>query len=100
MRSTDSKQGNPPSETKTKSSDKMNIAILKTEKLEIKRQRKLDRLSRKNNPANGPTPLLEIARGCLAAKGVVNHWTATYRRNSDGIFEFRNPQNPGVLPLP
>lgn len=70
------------------------------ERNQIQRQAALDRQSRRNNPANGPTPKLEIARLCLAMRGVCNHWTATYRRDADGVFQFRNPANPGVLPLP
>lgn len=74
--------------------------FLRIEKRRISEQRKLDKSSLKNNPNLQPTPMLEIARMCNAIKGVCNHWTATYRRGPEGYMIFRNPANPGVLPLP
>lgn len=78
----------------------MKTSILKIERDRLKAQAALDQRSRQNNPLNRPTPLLEIARMRLAMKGVCNHWTATYRRGPEGFLVFRNPSNPGVLPLP
>jgi hypothetical protein len=65
------------------------IRILDTERVTLWRMRKLDPSVSK----------LEIARMALAEKGVINHWTLTYRRDADHIFKFRNPAKPGVSPI-
>lgn len=76
------------------------MKTLKIERYEIQRQAGLDALGKRNNPALLPTPKIDLARMALARKGVVNHWTLTYRRGPEGFFVFRNPGNPGVAPLP
>jgi hypothetical protein len=43
---------------------------------------------------------IEAARMALALKGVTNHWTLTYRDGPDGFKVLRNPNHPGIVPLP